>query len=172
MTQITHPQQLVNEQAQSQTITPIQDPLTSRDRRIIGEIIGVEPELIRTIWIEARVTVWVQFIDGGRFPFDRDWFATRVAQVKETLAENSLERNQRLSAELEAACTKFGLTHGQVDWVSFSTTLYLNRQRIGFVGCNREDRWYSRRNQLGRSHIVTSVDAAITALGVRQPVAA
>ncbi|MBD6621215.1 hypothetical protein FNW02_37350 [Komarekiella sp. 'clone 1'] len=83
-----------------------------------------------------------------------------------------LERNQRLSNELEAACQKYGLTHGQIDWVSFSTTLYLNRQRVGFVGYNLEDKWYSRRNQLGSSRITESADAAIIALGVRQAVAA
>ncbi|MEA5504338.1 hypothetical protein VB735_14690 [Halotia wernerae UHCC 0503] len=158
---------------QAETVAPTQDPLTSRDCCIISEIIEVEPESIRTIWIEAGITVWVQFVDGGRLPFDRNWFATRVAQVKATLPETPRERNERLSNELEAACTKFGLTHGQVDWVSFSTTLYMNRQRIGFVGCNCEDNWYSRRNQLGRSHIVPSVETAIAALlGVRQTVAA
>ncbi|MEA5508029.1 hypothetical protein VB735_34090 [Halotia wernerae UHCC 0503] len=157
---------------QGETIAPTQNPLTSRDRFIIGEIIEVEPESVRTIWIEAGITVWVQLQNGGRLPFDRDWFATRVAQVKATLPETPRERNERLSQELEAACTKFGLTHGQVDWVSFSTTLYINHQRIGFVGCNSEDNWYSRRNQLGRSHIVTSVDAAIASLGVKQAAAA
>ncbi|MEA5508134.1 hypothetical protein VB735_34640, partial [Halotia wernerae UHCC 0503] len=70
---------------QAETVAPTQDPLTSRDRYIIGEIIEVQPESIRTIWIEAGITVWVQFVDGGRLPFDRDWFATRVAQVKATL---------------------------------------------------------------------------------------
>ncbi len=158
---------------QSQTIAPTQNPLTSRDRFIIGEIIEVDPESIRTIWIEAGITVWVQLQDGGRLPFDRNWFATRVQEVKATLPETPRERNERLNEELEAACTKFGLTHGQVDWVSFSTTLYINHQRIGFVGCNCEDNWYSRRNQLGRSHIVTSVETAIAALlPVRQAAAA
>ncbi|MEA5503562.1 hypothetical protein VB735_10680 [Halotia wernerae UHCC 0503] len=158
---------------QAETVAPSQDPLTSRDRYIIGEIIEVEPESIRAIWIEAGITVWVKFVDGGRLPFDRNWFATRVAQVKATLPESPRERNERLSKELEAACTKFGLTHGQVDWVSFSTTLYINHQRIGFVGCNCEDNWYSRRNQLGRSCTTDSVETAIAALlGVRQTVAA
>ncbi|QFS49700.1 hypothetical protein GXM_07194 [Nostoc sphaeroides CCNUC1] len=72
---------------QAQGLAPNQDPLTNSDRRIIGEIIQVEPESVRTIWIEGGITVWVQFIDGGRLPFDRNWFATRVAQVKATLTQ-------------------------------------------------------------------------------------
>lgn len=70
MTYATHTQQAilgssVDEQALAQTelaIAPTQDPLTSRDRRIIGEMIEVEPESVRTIWIEGGITVWVQFV--------------------------------------------------------------------------------------------------------------
>jgi hypothetical protein len=43
---------------QAEAVAPTQDPLTSRDRRIIGEIIEVEPESVRTIWIEGGITVW------------------------------------------------------------------------------------------------------------------
>ncbi|MBD2535392.1 hypothetical protein H6G97_40755, partial [Nostoc flagelliforme FACHB-838] len=39
-------------ETQAEAVAPTQDPLTSRDRRIIGEIIEVQPESIRTIWIE------------------------------------------------------------------------------------------------------------------------
>ncbi|WDD35963.1 hypothetical protein PQG02_31640 (plasmid) [Nostoc sp. UHCC 0926] len=109
---------------QAEAVAPIQDPLTSRDRRIIGEIIEVQPESVRTIWIEGGITVWVQFFDGGRLPFDRNWFATRVAEVKATLPETRLERNERLSDELETVCTALGLYHGEIDWLSFSTKLY------------------------------------------------
>ncbi|WP_242054090.1 hypothetical protein [Nostoc sp. FACHB-888] len=77
-------------ESQAEAIAPTQDPLTSRDRRIIGEIIEVQPESIRTIWIEGGITVWVQFVEGGRLPFDRNWFATRVAEVKATLPETPL----------------------------------------------------------------------------------
>ncbi|MEH1819163.1 MAG: hypothetical protein V7L31_08810, partial [Nostoc sp.] len=90
-------------ESQAEAVAPTQDPLTSRDRRIIGEIIEVQPESIRTIWIEGGITVWVQFFNSGRLPFDRDWFATRVAEVKATLLETPLERNERLSEELEKA---------------------------------------------------------------------
>ncbi|RCJ24032.1 hypothetical protein A6770_28715 [Nostoc minutum NIES-26] len=157
---------------QAQAIAPTIDPLTSRDRRIIGEIIQVDPESIRTLWIESGITVWVQFFDDGRLPFDRDWFASRVAEVKATLPETPLERNERLSEELETVCRKYGLTHGEIDWLSFSTTLYLNRQRVGFVGCNLQNQWYSTRSQLGGSRTAVDIDAAIALLGVRQPVAA
>ncbi|MFS0519408.1 hypothetical protein ACEYW6_32585 [Nostoc sp. UIC 10607] len=159
-------------ETQAEAVAPTQDPLTARDRRIIGEIIEVEPESVRTIWIEGGITVWVQFVNGGRLPFDRDWFTKRVQQVKATLPETPLERNERLSKELETACIKFGLTYGQIDWLSFSTTLYLNRHRVGFVGYNRANQWYSRRTQLGSSHTSDSIDAAIASLGVRQAVAA
>lgn len=162
--------QYINQQAQA--LAPTADPLTSRDRRIIGEIIEVEPESIRTIWIEGGITVWVQLVDGGRLPFDRDWFATRVAQVKATLPETPRERNDRLSDELETACKKFGLTHGEVDWLSFSTILYFNNRRVGFVGYNRAEQWYSRQSPLGRSRTTDSIIAAIALLGIRQPVAA
>ncbi|WP_375494423.1 hypothetical protein [uncultured Nostoc sp.] len=111
-------------ESQAEAVAPTQDPLTSRDRRIIGEIIQVEPESVRAIWIEGGITVWVQFVEGGRLPFDRNWFATRVAQVKATLPETPRERNERLSNELEEACTVFGLYHGEIDWLGFSTKLY------------------------------------------------
>ncbi|MFN6572507.1 hypothetical protein [Dendronalium sp. ChiSLP03b] len=159
-------------EAQAQAVAPTTDPLTDRDRRIIATIIDHAPESIRTIWIEAGITVWVQLVDSGRLPFERNWFASRVQEVKATLPETPRERNERLSAELEQACIKFGLTHGQIDWLSFSTTLYLNRQPVGFIGYNRANQWYSRRNQLGGSRTAKSVDAAIASLGVRQPVAA
>ncbi|MGF2037207.1 MAG: hypothetical protein RMZ43_018115 [Nostoc sp. CmiVER01] len=159
-------------ESQAEAVAPTQDFLTSRDRHIIAEIIEVQPESVRTIWIEGGITVWVQFFDGGRLPFDRDWFAKRVQQVKATLPETPLERNERLSDELETACIKFGLTYGQIDWLSFSTTLYMNRHRVGFVGYNRANQWYSRRTQLGGSHTSDSIDAAIASLGIRQAVAA
>jgi hypothetical protein len=101
--------------SQAEAVAPTQDPLTSRDRRIIGEIIEVQSESVRTIWIEGGITVWVQLVGGGRLPFDRDWFATRVAEVKATLLETPRERNERLSDELEKACTVFGLYHGEID---------------------------------------------------------
>jgi len=162
--------QYVAEQAQA--VAPNADPLTSRDRRIIGEIIEVDSESVRTIWIEGGITVWVQLVDGGRLPFDRDWFAARVQEVKATLPETPRERNDRLSEELETACQKYGLTHGEIDWLSFSTTLYVNRQRIGFLGCNLQGQWYSRQSQLGGSRTAVDIDAAIALLGIRQPVAA
>ncbi|MCC5640467.1 hypothetical protein LC593_32495 [Nostoc sp. CHAB 5844] len=159
-------------EAQAKEATQTKDPLTSRDRRIIAEIIEVEAELICTIWIDAGITVWVQFVDGGRLPFDRNWFATRVQEVKATLPETPRERNDRLSEELETACKKFGLTHGEIDWLSFSTTLYFNNRRVGFVGYNRADQWYSRQRPLGKSHTTNNIDAALGLLGIRQPVAA
>ncbi|WP_341530001.1 hypothetical protein WKK05_12225 [Nostoc sp. UHCC 0302] len=69
-------------ETQAEAVAPTKDPLTARDRRIIGEIIEVEPETIRTIWLEGGITLWVRFVDGSCLPFDRDWFAKRVAEVK------------------------------------------------------------------------------------------
>ncbi|QFS51734.1 hypothetical protein [Nostoc sphaeroides] len=54
---------------QAEAVALTQDPLTSRDRRIIAEIIEVQPESVRTIWIEGGITVWVQLVSGGRLPF-------------------------------------------------------------------------------------------------------
>ncbi|MBE9036058.1 hypothetical protein [aff. Roholtiella sp. LEGE 12411] len=156
---------------QSIAQAPTQDPLTSRDRRIIGEIIQVVPETIRTIWIEGGITVWVQFVNGGRLAFNRDWFVTRVAEVKTTLPETPLERNERLSNELEAACVKFNLWHTQIDWLSFSTKLYRNNQLVGYIGCNYQG-WYSRPRTYGMNRFANSADEAITFLGVRADVAA
>jgi len=85
-------------ETQAQTVAPTQYPLTDRDRRIIGEIIEVEPASVRTIWIESGITVWVQFVNNGRLAFERNWFATRVAEVKATLPETPRERNQRLES--------------------------------------------------------------------------
>jgi hypothetical protein len=188
MTYITHTQQAipsssVNEQAlaqaelyshvetQAEAVALTQDPLTSRDRRIIGEIIEVQPESIRTIWIEGGITVWVQFVEGGRLPFDRNWFATRVAEVKATLTETPLERNERLSDELEEACTAFSLYHGEIDWLSFSTKLYRDGHLVGFVGCNQEG-WYARPRQYGVNRVADSPKDVIASLRVRTAVAA
>ncbi|MCC5669203.1 hypothetical protein LC653_36520 [Nostoc sp. CHAB 5784] len=158
-------------ESQAEVVAPTQDPLTSRDRRIIGEIIQVKPESVRTIWIEGGITVWVQLVGGGRLPFDRDWFATRVAQVKATLPETPRERNERLSDELEEACTVFGLYHGEINWLSFSTKLFQDGHLVGFVGCNQEG-WYARPRQYGLNRVAPSAEQVIASLGVRATVAA
>ncbi|MEH2002694.1 MAG: hypothetical protein V7L00_28845 [Nostoc sp.] len=156
---------------ESQAEAPTQDPLTSRDRRIIGEIIEVQPESVRTIWIEGGITVWVQLVGGGRLPFDRDWFATRVAQVKATLPETPRERNERLSDELEKACAVFGLYHGEINWLSFGTKLYQDGSFVGFIGCNQQG-WYTRPRQYGLNRVAPSAEQVIASLGVRARVAA
>ncbi|MHC0067346.1 hypothetical protein ACWATR_31285 [Nostoc sp. UIC 10890] len=158
-------------ETQAEAVAPTQDPLTARDRRIIGEIIEVQPESVRTIWIEGGITVWVQLVCGGRLPFDRDWFAKRVTEVKATLPETPLERNERLSDELEEACVKFNLWHPQIDWLSFSTKLYRNNQLVGYIGCNLEG-WYSRPRTYGMNRFASSAEEAITFLGVRPALAA
>ncbi|QFS52686.1 hypothetical protein [Nostoc sphaeroides] len=158
-------------EAQAEAVAPTQDPLTSRDRRIIGEIIQVEPESVRTIWIEGGITVWVQLVGGGRLPFDRNWFATRVAEVKATLPETPRERNERLSDELEEACTVFGLYYGEIDWLSFSTKLYQDGRFVGFIGCNQQG-WYARPRQYGVNRVAPSAEQVIALLGVRARVAA
>lgn len=158
-------------ETQAEAVAPTQDPLTSRDRRIIGEIIEVQPESVRTIWIEGGITVWVQLVEGGRLPFDRNWFATRVAEVKATLLETPRERNERLSDELEKACAVFGLYHGEIDWLSFSTKLYQDGHFVGFVGCNQQG-WYTRPRQYGVNRVAPSAEQVIASLGVRAAVAA
>ncbi|WP_193200782.1 hypothetical protein [Nostoc sp. MG11] len=176
MTYTTHIQQAVvgssaDEQSIAEAVAPTQDPLTSHDRCIIAEIIQAQPESIRTIWIEGGITVWVQFVDGGQLPFDRDWFAKRVAEVKATLPETLRERNERLSEELEEACVKFNLWHPQIDWLSFSTKLYRNNQLVGYIGCNYQG-WYSRPRTYGMNRFASSASEAIMFLGVRPAVAA
>ncbi|MEH1814036.1 MAG: hypothetical protein V7K26_15585 [Nostoc sp.] len=158
-------------ETQAEAVAPTKDPLTSRDRRIIGEIIQVEPESVRTIWLEGGITLWVRFVNGSCLPFDRDWFAKRVAEVKATLPETPLERNERLSDELEEACVKFNLWHPQIDWLSFSTKLYRNNQLVGYIGCNYQG-WYSRPRTYGMNRFASSASEAITFLGVRPAVAA
>nr|WP_322714601.1 hypothetical protein [Nostoc sp. ChiSLP03a]MDZ8215854.1 hypothetical protein [Nostoc sp. ChiSLP03a] len=158
-------------ESQAEAVAPTQDPLTSRDRRIIAEIIEVEPESVRTIWIEGGITVSVQLVGGGRLPFDRNWFATRVAEVKATLPETPLERNERLSDELEKACTAFGLYHGEINWLSFSTKLYQDGRFVGFVGCSQQS-WYARPRQYGLNRVAPSAEQVIGLLGVRAAVAA
>ncbi|QFS52399.1 hypothetical protein [Nostoc sphaeroides] len=158
-------------ETQAEAVAPTQDPLTSRDRRIIGEIIEVQPESIRTIWIEGGITVWVQLVGGGRLPFDRDWFATRVAEVKATLPETPRERNQRLETELKEACKKFGLYYGEIDYLVFSTKVYRDGHLVGFVGWDEEG-WYARPRQYGVNRVAPSAEQVIALLGVRAAVAA
>ncbi|MBD2683393.1 MULTISPECIES: hypothetical protein [Nostoc] len=165
---------------QSETVAPTQDPLTHRDacggrshRQIIATIINSTPDQIKTIWIEGGITVWVQLSDSGRLPFDRTWFASRVAEVKPTIAEPETprQRNERLYDELEKACSKFSLYHNQVNWLSFSAKVYRGQHLVGFVGCNQQG-WYSRPRQYGVNRIAQSAEDAIKALGVKAAVAA
>ncbi|WP_414569401.1 hypothetical protein [Nostoc sp. CCY 9925] len=158
---------------QSETVAPAKDPLTHRDRQIIATIINSTPDQIKTIWIEGGITVWVQIKSGGRLPFDKNWFAARVAQVKPTIAEPETprQRNDRLSDELEQACRKYGLSHGEIDWLSFSTKIFQDGRLVGFVGCNAEG-WYSRPRLYGRNQVADTADRAIAYLGVRPVVAA
>jgi len=158
-------------ETQAQAVAPTQDPLTSRDRRIIGAIIEVEPASVRTIWIEGGITVWGQLVGGGRLPFDRNWFATRVAEVKATLPETPRERNQRLESELKEACTVFGLYHGEIDYLVFSTKLYREGHFVCFIGCNEES-WYSNPRKYGLDRLGGSAKEVIASLGVRTAVAA
>ncbi len=157
---------------QSETVAPTQNPLTHRDRQIIATIINTTSDQIKTIWIEGGITVWVQLKRGGRLPFDRTWFAARVAQVKPTITEPETprQRNNRLSDELEEACRKYELRHGDIDWLSFSTKVFRDGRLVGFVGCNAEG-WYSRPRLYGRNQVADTADRAIAYLGVR-PVAA
>jgi hypothetical protein len=156
---------------QAEAVAPTQDPFTSRDRRIIGEIIQVKPESIRTIWIESGITVWVQLVGGGRLPFDRNWFAKRVAEVKATLPETPRERNQRLETELKEACTVFGLYHGEIDYLVFSTKVYRDGHFVGFVGWDEEG-WYSNPRKYGLDRFALTALGAIAFLFVRPAVAA
>ncbi|MBD2683564.1 MULTISPECIES: hypothetical protein [Nostoc] len=158
---------------QSETVAPAKDPLTHRDRQIIATIINSTPDQIKTLWIEGGITVWVQLTDSGRLPFDRTWFATRVAEVKPTIAEPETprQRNDRLSDELEEACRKYELRHGDIDWLSFSTKVFRDGRLVGFVGCNAEG-WYSRPRPYGRNQVADTADRAIGYLGVRPVVAA
>jgi hypothetical protein len=102
---------------------------------------------------------------------DRDWFATRVAEVKATLPETPSERNERLSDELEKACTVFGLYHGEINWLGFSTKLYQDGRFVGFIGCNQQG-WYGRPRQYGLNRVAPSAEQVIASLGVRATVAA
>ncbi|WP_414543893.1 hypothetical protein [Nostoc sp. CCY0012] len=167
-------------EAQAQTIAPIapvKDPLTDRDRTIIATIVNqsdyphdCQPQDVVTIWINPDNIVWVKMTHGFA-RFNKEPFKAAVAEIKATLPETPRERNERLSAELEEACTKFGLWHGQVDWLSFSTKVFRGNHLVGFVGCNDEG-WYGRRYQYSPNQKADSAETAITSLGVRVAVAA
>ena len=158
-------------ESQAEAVAPTLDPLTARDRRIIGEIIEVQPESVRTIWIEGGITVWVKFVDGGRLAFDRNCFAARVAEVKATLPETPRERNHRLESELKEACAIFGLYHGEIDYLVFGTKVYRNRHFVGNVWCNGQE-WYSNPRKYGLDRVAQTAVGAIALLGVRPAVAA
>ncbi|AUB43112.1 hypothetical protein COO91_09270 (plasmid) [Nostoc flagelliforme CCNUN1] len=59
-------------ETQAEAVAPTQDPLTYSDRRIISEIIEVQPESVRTIWIEGGITVWVQLVGGSNSNFEKN----------------------------------------------------------------------------------------------------
>ncbi|BAY73251.1 hypothetical protein NIES23_60790 (plasmid) [Trichormus variabilis NIES-23] len=104
-------------------------------------------------------------------PFDRNWFAQRVAEEKTSLdAQESLHRqNQRLEAELNQACAEYGLQHGEMDYLMFSTKVYRGRDLVGFVGFNRfSQMWtYSRRATEPDKYARSAADALFK-LGVRR----
>ncbi|WP_226889877.1 hypothetical protein [Nostoc sp. MG11] len=104
--------------------------------------------------------------------FNKEPFKAAVAEVKASLPETPLERNERLHGELEAACNKFEIQTGQIDWLSFSTRLYRDGQCIGLVGCNAQGLWYARRAQLGCNQFAPTAEIAVASLGVRLTVAA
>ncbi|BBD70643.1 hypothetical protein NIES4072_70100 [Nostoc commune NIES-4072] len=152
------------------SITKTQDPLTSRDRTIIAHIINqsdyphkCQSEHVITIWINDDV-VWVKMTHGYA-RFNKIQFKAAVAHFKQVL-ETPRERNDRLSQELETACKKFKLWHGQIDWLSFGCKLFQDKELMGVVGYN-ERGWYCRRRQYGPSQQVLTIDDAITLLGVK-----
>ncbi|BAT56591.1 unknown protein (plasmid) [Nostoc sp. NIES-3756] len=153
------------------TINKQQSPLTDRDRQMIATIIQRHPDEIRTLWIDCGITVWVQLQDGGRLPFDRNWFAQRVAQEKTSLdaQENLHRQNQRLEDELNQACTECGLQHGEIDYLMFSTKVYRGRDLVGFVGFNRFGKmWSCSRRATEPDRYASSAADALFKLGVRQ----
>ncbi|WP_414573161.1 hypothetical protein [Nostoc sp. CCY 9925] len=75
------------------TETLTQEFLSTRDREIISRIVNIPAHEIITIRIEAGITVWVRVL-GGLLPFDRDWFALRVAEVKAEMLAETLEHGK------------------------------------------------------------------------------
>lgn len=148
-----------------------QDPLTSRDRQMIATIIRRTPEEIKTLWIDCGITVWVQLTDGGWLPFDRNWFAQRVAEEKVSLdaQENLHRKNQELEKELKQACAQYGLQHGKIDYLMFSTKVYRGRDLVGFVGFNRFGKmWSCSRRATEPDRYAHSAADALAKLGVKQ----
>lgn len=154
--------QTVNKQAQS--------PLTQRDRQIIATIIKRAPEEVYTLWIDCGITVWVQLTDGGWLPFDRNWFAARVADEKASVEaqENLHKRNQILEAELKQACAEYGLNYGQIDYLMFRTKVYRGKDLVGFVGFHRfSQMWFFSRRATEPDRYASSAADALARLGVR-----
>ncbi|MBD2255141.1 hypothetical protein H6G14_28380 [Nostoc parmelioides FACHB-3921] len=149
----------------------VQSPLTEQDKRIIATIIQRHADEIKTLWIDCGITVWVQLQDGGRLAFDRNWFAQRVAEEKTSLEaqENLHRQNQRLEAELKQACTEYGLQHGEIDYLMFSTKVYRGRDLVGFVGFHRfSQMWTYSRRATEPDRYARSASDALAKLGVRQ----
>ncbi|MCC5619370.1 hypothetical protein LC605_30760 [Nostoc sp. CHAB 5836] len=122
---------------QAQAVAPRQNPLTNRDRRIIGEIIQVIPESVRTIWIEGGITVWVQFLNGGRLAFDRNWFALRVQEVEATLPEEVCPTENAIMCQIFNECEKYGFE-------ILDDGIYNNDVKLGEVGCTNGSWWVMR----------------------------
>ncbi|WP_179064052.1 hypothetical protein [Nostoc sp. C052] len=72
---------------------------------------------------------------------------------------------------MEEACAVFGLYHGEIDWLSFSTKLYQDGHSVGFIGCNQQG-WYTRPRQYGVNRVAGCAKDVIALLGVRAAVAA
>ncbi|MHC0068650.1 hypothetical protein ACWATR_38285 [Nostoc sp. UIC 10890] len=101
------------------TLTPIKPAtqfLSERDRAIISQIINVAADQIVAIWIDCG-TVWVKLIDG-RLPFDRDWFAVRVAEVKAAMLADEVHQ---ASSSVVANALIF-----DISWAMFAIALSFN----------------------------------------------
>jgi hypothetical protein len=139
-------------ESQAADVAPTLDPLTARDRRIIGEIIQVIPESVRTIWIEGGITVWVQFVEGGRLAFDRNWFALRVQEVKATLPEEVCPTENAIMVQIFNECQKYGFE-------ILDDGIYQNDQKLGEVGCTDGSWWVMRTGECQQQPCDSALDA-------------
>jgi hypothetical protein len=134
-------------------------------------IVSIFGSEIYTLWIDCGITVWVALEDGGKLPFDRNWFAARVAEEKLSIEaqENLHKRNKELESELKQACAQYGLQHGEIDYLMFRTKVYRGRDLVGFVGFYRfSQMWFFSRRATEPDRYASSAANALAKLGVKQ----
>jgi len=128
----------------------------------------VEADHVITIWIDENETVWIKMLHGYA-RFHKEQFKLVLAEVKTSLAPKQPTRrqqNQALADELRATCRDYGVSHSQIDWLSFSTSIFIGKRKTGEIGFGVMGYWFRGVHQKNNVR-VEDMESAIALLVAR-----